>query len=220
MPTRSSSSSPRTARERLVHIPLSRLHAHPQNANRMDDAFLDKLAANIQREGNYPPLIVRPHPKRRGHYQLLDGHQRSATLARLGFVDAWCYVWPCDDATALMLLATLNRLEGQDDPRLRAELLRELAALLSADELALLLPEDASALRNGLALLDLDIDALLADLARRTDEGDGLRAITFAVSAEDEEAIEAAVREASAALEGKNRRGRALGSIVRAYLEG
>jgi hypothetical protein len=91
--------------------------------------------------------------------------------------------------------------------------------VLSTDELALLLPEDASALRNGLALLDLDVDALLADLARRIDEGDGLRAITFAVSAEDEEAIEAAVRAVSATLDGKNRRGRALASIARAYRE-
>jgi ParB-like chromosome segregation protein Spo0J len=185
----------------------------------MDDAFLDKLAAHIQREDNYPPLIVRPHPQRPGDYELLDGHQRAAVLQRLGVVDARCYVWPCDDATALMLLATLNRLEGQDDPRLRAELLRDLAAVLSADELALLLPEDPSALRNGLALLDLDVDALLADLAHRADEGDGLRAITFAVSAEDEEVIEAAVAAASATLDGKNRRGRALALIARAYRE-
>jgi ParB-like chromosome segregation protein Spo0J len=195
------------------------LHAHPQNANRMDDAFLDKLAANIQREDNYPPLIVRPHPQLVGDYELLDGHQRAAVLGRIGITDARCYVWPCDDATALMLLATLNRLEGQDDPRLRAELLRDLAAVLSPDDLALLLPEDPSALRNDLALLDLDVDTLLADLARRTDEGDGLRAITFAVSAEDEEAIEAAVRAASATLDGKNRRGRALALVARAYLE-
>ena len=140
-------------------------------------------------------------------------------LARLGFTDARCYVWPCDDATALMLLATLNRLEGQDDPRLRAELLRDLAAL-SPDELALLLPEDPSALRNGLALLDLDVDALLADLAHHGEDADALRAITFAVSAEDEAAIEEAVRAASATLDGKNRRGRALALIARAYLEG
>jgi hypothetical protein len=72
----------------------------------MDDAFLDKLASNIQREDNYPPLIVRPHPQHPGDYELLDGHQRAAVLARLGFADARCYVWPCDDATALMLLAT------------------------------------------------------------------------------------------------------------------
>lgn len=186
----------------------------------MDDALLDKLAANIKREDNYPPLIVRPHPQHTGDYELLDGHQRGEAITRLGFSDARCYVWPCDDATALVLLATLNRLEGQDDPRLRAELLRELAAVLSAGELALLLPEDASALRNGLALLDLDVDALLADLAQHADDADALRAITFAVSPEDEVAIEEAVRAASATLDGKNRRGRALALIARAYLEG
>lgn len=220
MPTRSSSSSPRTTRDRLIRIPLARLHAHPQNPNRMDEAFLDKLAAHIRREDNYPPLIVRPHPQHPGDYELLDGHQRAAVLGRIGSTDARCYVWPCDDATALMLLATLNRLEGQDDPRLRAALLRDLSAVLAPDELALLLPEDPSALRNGLALLDLDVDALLADLAQRSAEGNGLRAITFAVSPEDEAAIEAAVAAAAAALDGTNRRGRALAAIARAYTEG
>ncbi len=219
MPTRSSSSSPRTAAKRLIRVALSRLHPHPQNANRMDDAFLDKLAANIEREGNYPPLIVRPHPQLPGHYQLLDGHQRAATLPRLGFADALCYVWDCDDATALLLLATLNRLAGQDDPRLRAELLRELAAVVSPEQLVALLPEDASALRNELALLDLDLDALLDDLQREISDGDGLRAITFAVTADDEQVIEEAVNAASAPLDGKNRRGRALAAIARAYRE-
>ena len=200
-------------------IPLARLHPHPQNANQMDDTFRDKLAANIQREGNYPPLIVRPHPQRPGDYELLDGHQRAPLLARLGYSDARCYVWPCDDATALVLLATLNRLEGQDDPRLRAELLAELTAVLSTDELALLLPEDDVALANDIASLDLDVDTLLADLERRAADSDGLRTIAFTVSGEDGAIIEEAVRAASATLDGKNRRGRALAVIARAYLD-
>ncbi len=220
MTTVNSSSSPPTSAGRLVRVPLDRLHPHPKNANRMDETFLAKLAANIEREGNYPPLIVRPHPRHAGDYELLDGHQRWEALRRLGAPDARCYMWPCDDATALVLLATLNRLEGQDDPLLRAELLRELMAVASPEELAALLPEDASALRNGLALLDLDVDALLAELQHAAGDGDGLRAITFAVTTEDEAAIEEAVRATATDLEGKNRRGRALGAVARAYLEG
>ena len=129
--TESTSSSPRTSAGsrgtgRLLRLPLDRLRPHPANANVMDEERLEKLAENIRREGDYPPLVVRPHPEEQGSYQILDGHQRLDVLRRLGHQEATCYVWPCDDRTALVLLATLNRLEGQDDPLKRAELLREL----------------------------------------------------------------------------------------------
>ena len=219
--TASMSSSPRTrARSRLVAVPLDQLRAHPANANVMDEERLMKLAENIRHEGDYPPLVVRPHSEEDGCYQLLDGHQRYEALKRLGYRQARCYVWPCDDRTALVLLATLNRLEGRDDPLKRAELLRELSELASADELANLLPEDAASIARSIELLDLNLDELLADLQRQVGEGESLRAITFAVGREDEAAIEEAVQRAALSLEGPNRRGRALARIARTYPKG
>lgn len=203
----------------LIRVPLARLRRHPANANRMDEERLGKLAVNIEGEGGYPPLVVRPHPEEVGCYQVLDGHQRWRVLEDLGHEDALCYVWPCDDRTALILLATLNRLEGQDDPLKRAELLRELTELASPEELARLLPESPALIRQSLQLLDLNLEELLADLERQADPGSGLRAITFVVSPQDEEAAEEAVRRVAVDLEGQNRRGRALGRICRAYLE-
>ena len=119
---------------------------------------------------------------------------------------------------ALVLLATLNRLEGQDDPTKRAELLQQLTSMTSVDELGALLPEDASDVRRSLAFLDLNLDDLLADLQSEA-TGDGLRSITFAVSPEDEEAIDEAVAAVMDGLEGRNRRGRALAVVARAYLD-
>lgn len=204
---------------RLVPVPLDRLRPHPANANVMDQERLEKLAANIAREGNYPPLVVRPHPTEPGCYQVLDGHQRWQVLKHLRHEEALCYVWPCDDHTALVLLATLNRLEGQDDPLKRAELLRELRQLASPEDLAQLLPESAALIRHSLELLDLNLEELLADLQRETGTGNGVRAITFVVSPEDEQAIEEAVQQVAAGLEGANRRGRALGLIAKSYAE-
>lgn len=223
--TESSSSSPATNTSsqttgRLVRVPLDRLRPHPANANVMSEERLEKLAENIRRERDYPPLVVRPHPDEEGCYQLLDGHQRADVLRRLGHQEADCYVWPCDDRTALVLLATLNRLEGQDDPLKRAELLRELSELASPEELAQLLPESTALIRQSLDLLDLNLEELLADLERETDGGSGLRAISFAVSPEGEQMIEEAVARAAAGLDGKNRRGRALADIAKSYLEG
>jgi len=204
---------------RLLRIPLQLLRPHPANANRMDGERLQKLAANISREGNYPPLVVRPHPEEAGCYQVLDGHQRWQVLKHLGHQEAVCYVWPCDDRTALVLLATLNRLEGQDDPLKRAELLRELTQLASPEDLAQLLPESAAFIRQSLDLLDLNLEELVADLERQAEAGSGLRAITFVVTPQDEQVIEEAVQQVTAGLEGTNRRGRALALIARRYLE-
>lgn len=217
----SSSLSP-AADARLVRVPLERLHPHPANPNLMDDGRLETLARNIEREGGrYPPLIARPHPELPGDWQLLDGHQRTDVLRGLGHTEAIVFPWECDDETALVLLGTLNRLEGEDVPARRAELLAELTALMPTDELAALLPENAAAIEETLALLDLDTDALLAEFTAATEHSaaSSPRLISFAVDAEDEAAVERALEAASVGLHGKNRRGSALGAICRNYLE-
>jgi len=101
-------------------IALDRLREHPMNANAMPAAMLGKLKRHIGSTGRYPPLIVRPAPDEADAYQVLDGHHRRLVLLELGHAQADCVVWDVDDEQALMLLATLNRLEGSDDPKRRA----------------------------------------------------------------------------------------------------
>lgn len=221
--TKNTSSSRRASRSRetgrLVRVPLEKLLPHPANPNVMSDELLEKLAANIALEGDYEPLTVRPHPSEKGCHQILGGHQRKIVLEGLGHTHALCYIWPCDDQTALRLLVTLNRLEGQDEPLKRAELLKELAALASPEELAALLPEDAASIRRTIDMLDLDLDALLDSLTKEAGPASEWRAVTFAVTEDDEQEIERAVATAAEGLDGKNRRGRALAAVCRAYLE-
>ena len=216
-PATSTSSSP--GAERLRDIPLADLHPHPANANVMDDAVRATLRRNLDRERICPPLIVRPLPDLPGGYQVLDGHQRLAVLRELGWPTAPCFCWPCDDASALILLATLNRLHGEDVPAQRASLLQELTDHFPLEELATLLPEDADAITQTLALIDLDPEALLAELvtAAAVAQRQAPRVVSFAVTAADEGAIEAAVATAIAPLVGPNRRGRALAAICRVW---
>ena len=208
-------------KKRLLRVPLDRLHPHPANANLMSEERLEKLARNIAREENYPPIVVRPHPELPDEYEILDGHQRAEVLRRLGHAEALCFLWPCDDATALMLLATLNRLEGEDVPAFRAGLLSQLTEVLSMEQMAALLPEDEQAIKETIELLSLDTEALLAELTAAAERNAQAapRLISFAVSPEDEPVIEEAVKAASIRLSGKNRRGRALGAICRNYME-
>ena len=215
--TPSSSSSPVPA-ERLLRVPLDRLHPHPHNANVMAPERRAVLRRNLERHDRYPPLVARPHPDRAGHWQLLDGHQRWAVLREMGQGEARVFPWPCDDATALVLLATLNRLEGADVPAKRADLVAALQESFALQDLAALLPEDAAAITDLAALRDLDVDVLLADLTAAAARGDAHRPrlLSFAVLPEDEAPIEAAVQAVAATLTGPHRRGRALAHICRA----
>ena len=205
---------------RLQTIALTALRAHPRNANVMSEVFRAKLAANIERQGgDYPPLVVRPHPTEPDAYEVLDGHQRLEALCGLGHTTAVCYLWPCDDATALRLLATLNRLEGTDVPYQRAALLRELTALLPPDDLAALLPEDAALIAQTVALLDIDADALAADLAAAEAAARSAEiTLHFVIPVEDEEIVDAALERAGRGDRGLNRRGRALVALCHAAL--
>lgn len=138
-------------------IELDHLHAHPANSNVMPERLVGKLADHIARSGRYPPLIVRPIDADTGPqpdkptapaYQILDGHHRALALRRLGRTRADCVVWRADDREALVLLATLNRLQGQDDPRKRAALVGSLAEKHDLPALAQLLPERQDQLKK------------------------------------------------------------------------
>ncbi|MFN3166028.1 MAG: ParB/RepB/Spo0J family partition protein [Phycisphaeraceae bacterium] len=132
-----------------AQLPIALLDAHPDNSNVMPGALLDKLARQIGETGRYPPVIVRPVGDR---YQILDGHHRVLVLRRLGHDSAQCVVWPVDDEQALLLLATLNRLAGDDDPRKRAALVAKLGRSMDTKRLADRLPEDAERVRKLLSI--------------------------------------------------------------------
>ena len=221
MPKAANISSSLAASAQLVRVPLTDLHPHPANSNVMSADLIATLARNIEQEDRYPPPIARPHPTLTDCWQLFDGEQRCEALRSLGHSEVWIYPWPCDDATALRLLATLNRLEGQDVPAFRAHLLQELSDLIPVDELADLLPEDAEAISEARVFTELDTATLLAELEAIHDRElpSGPRIVTFAVDRADEAAIEEAVETVTPTLEGRNRRGRALAQICRAHLE-
>jgi len=155
----------------IQSIPLDALQPHPENSNRMPPHLLEKLKGHIRRTGLYEPLVVRPLQcemrsakcemnstgspttlASTARFQILNGHHRARALRELGHTHARCDVWEVDDAEARLLLATLNRLEGRDDPSARALLVSRLAEGRSAEDLARLLPEPPDAVERLLRL--------------------------------------------------------------------
>jgi ParB-like chromosome segregation protein Spo0J len=202
-------------------IPLTDLLPHPLNANVMSYEMREKLKAHIKRTDRYPYLIVRPHPDQPDKYQVLDGHHRIAVLRELGHVDALCDIWEVDDREANLLLATLNRLEGQDVPIRRAELIHELLGEMSLSDLAGLLPETDGQLEELHALLEFPADEIAALLDEQAEEEEKVlpRVLSFVVTPDQERVIEEAVELASDGTPGRDRKARGLANLAMHYME-
>ena len=202
-------------------IPLTHLVPHPLNANVMSNEMREKLKAHIKRTGRYPYLIVRPHPDQPDKYQVLDGHHRIAVLQELGHNDAACDIWDVDDREANVLVATLNRLEGQDVPIRRAQLIHELLGDMSLSDLAGLLPETDGQLEELHALLEFPADEVAALLDEQAEEEEKVlpRVLSFVVTPEQEQLIEEAVELASDGTPGRDRKARGLANLAAHYME-
>lgn len=220
MTTPRSDASSKTKRIGPRQIPLDQLRAHPLNSNVMPDDLREKLRAHIHRTGRYPHVIVRPDPQDADAYEVLDGHHRVEILRELGHAEARCDVWDVDDREAKLLLATLNRLQGQDSPIRRAQLIHELLGEMSVDDLAGLLPESDKQLEELHALLEFPADEIAALLAEKAEEEEKVlpRVLTFVVTPAQEELIERAVEMASDGTAGRDRKARGLANLASRFL--
>lgn len=202
-------------------VPLDDLLAHPLNSNVMSPDLQAKLKAHIKRSGRYPYLIVRPHPEEPGKYQVLDGHHRVAVLRDLGHAEARCDVWEVNDREARLLLATLNRLQGQDQPLRRAELVHELLGEMNLADLAGLLPETDKQLEELHALLEFPAEEVAAFLDDQAEAAEKVlpRVMNFVVTPEQEELIERAVELASDGTPGRDRKAKGLANLAKRFLQ-
>ena len=195
----------------IESIPIARLHPHPDNSNVMPEPLLAKLAANIARSDRYPPVIVRPLPTGEHTemaYQILDGHHRVEALRRLQHDTARCVVWDVDDDEAMLLVATLNRLEGTDDARKRAALVGKLSDRHELKALADRLPERTEQLKKLLTL------AVPAPPPRPAPPIEAMpQAVHFFLLPEQRRRLDAALRDIGGAREA------ALMTMVERYLE-
>jgi ParB-like chromosome segregation protein Spo0J len=187
----------------------------------MPEDLRAKLKAHIKRTGRYPFLVVRPHPEEPGRYQVLDGHHRVAILGELGHREARCDVWEVDDREAKLLLATLNRLQGQDQPLKRAQLIHELLGEMSLGDLSGLLPETDKQLEELHALLEFPADEIAALLEEQAEQAERVlpRILSFVVTPEQERVIERAVELASDGVPGRDRKARGLTNLAQHFLK-
>jgi hypothetical protein len=195
-------------------IPLSQLTPHPDNPNRMSKTTFAKLVRNIERTSRYEPLIVREIRSRKSEdrsqrsedpaspkglrragrgqksgFQIINGHHRWLALKELGEKEADVIIWDVDDGEADILLATLNRLGGQDVLDKKLALLKRLSDKMKTSELAKLLPQTKKQIEKLNSILDTRLPMLDGN------RGSKISSIPFVffVSEEQQQTIEAAL---------------------------
>lgn len=174
---------------KIQSIALGKLVAHRDNPNRMSSSTFAKLVRNIKLSGRYEPLIVRPYRKRKGRFQIINGHHRLKAIRELGHKKADVIVWDVDDEQTDILLVTLNRLNGSDDLAKRIALLKRLTEKTAARQLARLLPQTPGQIKK---LIELKMPKAPARTGART----FANPLVFFVSGKQKEVIETALSQA------------------------
>src|SRR5688572_30617065 len=105
----------------VVDISLDQLRPAPWNPNSMTPDMLARLRESLERYGVVENLVVRPLPNHL--FEVLSGNQRLRVLGEMGCTNAPCVVVDLDDAQAKLLAQALNRIQGEDDLGLKAELM-------------------------------------------------------------------------------------------------
>ncbi|MCP4592141.1 MAG: ParB N-terminal domain-containing protein [bacterium] len=202
-------------KSKVRHIPLTKLVPHPDNPNRMSRAAFSKLMRHIKRTGRYEPLVVRPHPDRDGHFQIINGHHRCQALDKLSHQTAQVVVWDIDDEQTDLLLTTLNRLGGRDMLDKKLALLRRLNRRMTTRKLARLVPQTRGQLERLIARKP-------PSQARAKSAEAFAVPLVFFVSKDQQRTIEAALSEAPAASDATTRarrRAAALTNLAERTLE-
>jgi ParB family chromosome partitioning protein len=205
---------------KVVDVPIDQIYEAAWNPNQMDEVMHSRLRRSIQRFGLVVPLVVRPVAGE--CYETIGGAQRLAMLRELDMNSVPCVVVEANDAHARLLAQALNRIQGQDDLGLHAELIREVLQSLPQEEVLQLLPETVQSLQ---ALSSLGQDTM-ADYLKNWQQAQSarLKHLQFQLTSAQLEIVEEALTQflpqaKAAPGDSPNAKGTALYILCQAYLE-
>ena len=205
---------------KVVEVLIELLRDASWNPNVMDDAMLGRLRQSIERFGVVQNLVARILGD--GTYEVLSGNQRLQVLRGMGVAVVPCVIVDLNDSKSRLLAQALNRVQGEDDLGLKAEMVREVLESIPQSEVLSLLPESAASLE---ALSSLRETSLAEHLeAWQRAQAARLHHMIFQLSADQVRVVEEALDGIAAKAvdnEGAppNRRGNALFLLCRSYLE-
>jgi len=207
-------------------LALDKLIPNKWNPNEMTDEEYERVKRGIKRlikkvgVSKTLPLVVRPHRKKKGHWEIIDGEHRKSILEELGHTHAPALILNVNTKIARLLTDQLNHNRGSNDPKKYARYLKALVDEhhMSLDELELELPHSSEDMETMMRAQNIQLDDVMVHGASDEelessveDAGDNdWVKVEFRLPAQAAEVVEAEISRISSRLEGKNLRGRAL----------
>lgn len=138
-------------------IPADRIIAAPWNYKGEDERLSTQLRGNLLRSGQVESVIVRVHPTKRGHYEMVNGNHRLPEFKAAGIktVHAFNLGKVTQEEAARVAIET-NDTRFQNDPVKLAGLLDQLGKAYDHADLHATLPFTTSELDNYAAILTFD----------------------------------------------------------------
>ena len=204
----------------IVDLPISQLQPAQWNSNEVEPEMMARLRESVTHFGLVENLVVRSLDS--GIYEVLSGNHRLQVLAELRIETVPCVVIDLDDARARLLAQALNHIRGEDNPGLRAEVLRRVLDTVSQDEVLRLLPETADGLQSLVNLGEDDLATHL-DVWQRS-QAARLKLLQFRLTEASARVVYRAIdlalqQDAEDPARAPNARGAALHRICKSYLE-
>jgi DNA modification methylase len=122
--------TPKSATLTVKRLPLSKLKPHPRNPrSHPAPGSAEWLTLKKSLESDYfDPLVANRRGCKNGEHVLVSGHLRAKVLAESGYTEADCVIVDWDEQTHLARMIAANKLQGENDDKLLAEIFRELTA--------------------------------------------------------------------------------------------
>jgi len=203
----------------IIELPIEVLKEASWNVNQSNEAMLQRLRSSIQQFGFVQNLVVRHLGE---VYEVLSGNQRLKLLREFNIPKVPCVIVNLDDAHARLFAQALNRIHGDDDLGLRAELIREVLKTIPEEQVLTVLPDTMVGLK-GMATLG---QGAVAGYLQNWEKARAvrLRNLLFKLTAEQLPTIETAIDRMLPEARRKqgvspNSRGTALYLICKSYLE-
>lgn len=141
------------------NVDLDELVANTWNPNRMDPFMRRKLETSIRKDGFIIPIIVRPHPKEDGKYEIVDGEHRwqvakdELKMGQVPILD----LGSISDEQAKEITIKANTLRGEFDSIELGKIVKDLVESQGMDDVAESLPYTPERLQGMIDLLVTDI---------------------------------------------------------------
>jgi len=142
----------------VATAPIERLHSNPDQPRRdFAEAELSELAESIRQRGIIQPVVVRPHPEREGHFQIVAGERRWRAAQRARLHELPIVVRELDDRAVLELAIIENVQRADLNPIEEAAGYAQLIERFSytQEELAQIVGKSRPHVANALRLLGL-----------------------------------------------------------------